>query len=74
MIEEIKTFEERKEELIKKGKLCGFITYEQLANGLKGLEIDSDALTHTEDDHNKLIDLLNPSLLDTDNKLSKKTQ
>ena len=37
-------------------------------------EIDSDALTHTEDDHNKLIDLLNPSLLDTDNKLSKKTQ
>ena len=33
MIEEIKTFEERKEELIKKGKLCGFITYEQLANG-----------------------------------------
>lgn len=37
-------------------------------------EIDSDALSHTEDDHNKLIDLLNPSLLDTDNKLSKKTQ
>lgn len=37
-------------------------------------EIDSDALTHTEDDHNKLIDLLNPSLLDTNNKLSKKTQ
>ena len=44
MIEEIKTFEERKEELIKKGKEKGFITYEELANGLKGLEIDSDAL------------------------------
>ena len=44
MIEEIKTFEERKEELIKKGKEKGFITYEELANGLKGLEVDSDSL------------------------------
>ena len=45
MIEEIKTFEERKEELIKKGKARGFITYEELANGLKGLDIDSDCMT-----------------------------
>lgn len=44
MIEEIKTFEVRKEELIKKGKEKGFITYEELANGLKGLEVDSDSL------------------------------
>ncbi len=44
MIEEIKSFEERKEELIKKGKEKGFITYEELANGLKGLEVDSDSL------------------------------
>ena len=44
MIEEIKTFESRKEELIKKGKEKGFITYEELANGLKGLEVDSDSL------------------------------
>ena len=44
MIEEIKSFEERKEELIKKGKEKGFITYEELANGLKGLDIDSDSL------------------------------
>ena len=44
MIEEIKTFEERKNELIKKGKEKGFITYEELANGLKGLDVDSDAL------------------------------
>ena len=44
MIEEIKTFEERKEELIKKGKEKGFITYEELANGLKGLDVDSDSL------------------------------
>lgn len=44
MIEEIKTFETRKEELIKKGKAKGFITYEELAGGLKGLEVDSDSL------------------------------
>ena len=41
---EIKTFEERKEELVKKGKVKVFITYEELANSLKGLELDSDAL------------------------------
>ena len=41
---EIKTFEERKEELVKKGKVKGFITYEELANSLKGLDLDSDAL------------------------------
>ena len=44
MVNEIKTFEERKEELVKKGKEKGFITYEELANNLKGLELDSDAL------------------------------
>ena len=41
---EIKTFEERKEELVKKGKAKGFITYEELANSLKGLDLNSDAL------------------------------
>ena len=41
---EIKTFEQRKEELVKKGKAKGFITYEELANSLKGLDLDSDAL------------------------------
>jgi len=44
MINEIKTFEERKEELVKIGKSKGFITYEELAFSLKGLEIDSDTL------------------------------
>ena len=44
MINEIKTFEERKEELVKIGKEKGFITYEELANALKGLDLDSDAL------------------------------
>ncbi len=44
MVEEIKTFEERKKALIKKGKADGFITYEELASELKGLDLDSDAL------------------------------
>jgi RNA polymerase primary sigma factor len=44
MINEIKTFEERKEELVKQGKEKGYITYEELANALKGLDLDSDAL------------------------------
>ena len=44
MINEIKGFNERKEELIKIGKDKGFITYEELANNLKGLDIDADSL------------------------------
>jgi len=44
MINEIKSFEERKNDLVKLGKKNGFITYEQLADALKGLELDSDSL------------------------------
>ena len=44
MINEIKTFEERKEELIKNGKKTGKVTYEELAAALKGLEIGADEL------------------------------
>ena len=44
MIEEIKSFEERKEALIAKGREIGYITYEQLASELKGLDLDSDSL------------------------------
>ena len=44
MVNEIKTFAERKEELIKLGKKQGFITYEDLAASLKGLDLDSDSL------------------------------
>ncbi len=44
MINEIKSFDERKEELVKLGKKQGFITYEDLAAKLKGLELDSDSL------------------------------
>ena len=44
MIDEIKTFETRKNELVKLGKENGFITYEELANSLKGLDLDADSL------------------------------
>ena len=44
MVGEIKTLEERKKKLITIGKKQGYITYEQLADELKGLEIDSDSL------------------------------
>ena len=44
MVEEIKTLEERKIKLLEMGKTQGFITYEQLAEQLKGLEVDSDTL------------------------------
>ena len=44
MVEEIKTLDERKEKLIALGKKQGYVTYEQLAEHLKGLDIDSDSL------------------------------
>ena len=44
MIDEIKTFEERKQDLIRIGQENGFVTYEELANALKGLELDADNL------------------------------
>lgn len=43
-MKEIKTFEQRKEELLKKGKEKGALTYEELAESLKGLELDADSL------------------------------
>lgn len=43
-MKEIKTFEERKQELIERGQEKGYITFEELAESLKGLEIDSDSL------------------------------
>ena len=44
MFNEIKTFEERKKELITIGIKKGQITYEELADKLKGLELDADSL------------------------------
>ena len=53
MVNEIKTIEQRKESLLKKGSEKGFITYEEMANELKGLELDSDSL---DDLYNSLVD------------------
>ena len=53
MVNEIKTIEDRKESLIKKGKKNGYVTYEELAEELKGLEVDSDTL---DDLYNALVD------------------
>ena len=44
MVPEINDFEQRKEALIKKGKELGFITYEEIAEELKGLDVSSDLL------------------------------
>ena len=44
MVEEIKTLDERKDKLLKLGQKQGYVTYEQLAEQLKGLEVDSDSL------------------------------
>ena len=44
MINEIKSFDERKLELVKKGKEKGYVTYEELAASLKGLDLDADSL------------------------------
>ena len=53
MINEIKTYEERKKELIEQGKEKGYITYEQLATSLRGLDLDSDSL---DDLYNSLME------------------
>ncbi len=53
MVGEIRTLDERKEKLLALGKQQGFITYEQLAEELKGLEMDSDSLDEL---YNALVD------------------
>ncbi len=53
MVGEIKTLDERKKKLLALGKKQGFVTYEQLAEELKGLEIDSDSL---DDLYNSLME------------------
>ena len=44
MINEVKTFEERKEELLELGKKNKKVTFEEIAEHLKGLDPDSDSL------------------------------
>ena len=53
MAKEIKTFEDRKNTLLEKGKQKGYITYEELADELKGLDVDSDSL---DDLYNVLVE------------------
>ena len=53
MIGEIKTLEEREKKLIDLGLKQGYITYEQLADELKGLDMDSDTLDEL---YNNLVD------------------
>ena len=53
MVGEIKTIEDRKQSLLKFGKENGYVTYEQLAEELKGLEVDSDTL---DDIYNLLVE------------------
>ena len=48
-ISEKDLFEEKKQQLIKKGKENGFITYEILANDLKGIDLDSEELDNLYD-------------------------
>ncbi len=43
-LKEIKTLTERQEALLEVGQKEGYITFEQLANALKGLDVDADAL------------------------------
>ena len=43
-LKEIKSFDERKNELILEGQKVGFITFEQLAKALQGLDVDADSL------------------------------
>ena len=69
MLNEVKSLEDRKESLVKLGKEKGYVTYEQLADELKGLDIDADALDDlyntfienkieivSEDDMNAVVD------------------
>ncbi len=53
MVDKNKTIEERKKTLLQKGKQNGYITYEELASQLKGLEVDSDYL---DDLYNLLVE------------------
>ena len=40
MVNEVKSIEDRKESLIKLGKEKGYVTYEQIADELKGLDAE----------------------------------
>ncbi|MDD4643829.1 MAG: RNA polymerase sigma factor RpoD [Bacilli bacterium] len=63
----IKTFEERKKSLILKGKERGYITFEELAEELRGLELDSDSLDELYNTFNDLnIEVVSDEVEDAD--------
>ena len=66
-MKEIKTFEQRKEELLKKGKEKGVLTYEELAESLKGLELDADSLDELYNAfHDNNIEIISENFEDDD--------
>lgn len=66
-MKEIKTFEQRKEELLKKGKEKGVLTYEELAENLKGLELDADSLDELYNAfHDNNIEIISENFEDED--------
>lgn len=66
-MKEIKTFEQRKEELLKKGKEKGVLTYEELAEILKGLELDADSLDELYNAfHDNNIEIISENFEDED--------
>jgi len=78
MVNNIKTFDERVEELVKLGKEQDYLTYEQIAKKTIDLELDSESLdmlynvlteNNIEDYSNKIIEIMNNKKLY--NKVSK---
>lgn len=66
-MKEIKTFEQRKEELLKKGEEKGVLTYEELAENLKGLELDADSLDELYNAfHDNNIEIISENFEDED--------
>lgn len=66
-MKEIKTFEQRKEELLKKCKEKGVLTYEELAESLKGLELDADSLDELYNAfHDNNIEIISENFEDED--------
>ena len=60
-------FEQRKEELLKKGKEKGVLTYEELAESLKGLELDADSLDELYNAfHDNNIEIISENFEDED--------
>ena len=70
-VSEIKPLKDREKELIALGKKQGFITYETLAEHLKGLDLDADALDEL---YNALIDNHIDIVSDDDSSSSNKSE